>query len=142
MNLSLAILVCSLALPVHAQQQRAPDPIDKFKGDSYFWQMMCTNAFSLAQLRTETATPQDAQSDWKKCISDGESAAKANYQAAMKIVRKKAAIEALKSAHVATLSALRGIAQDSEERRIVYVQRQGSLRAKADEAWLRFDVEK
>jgi|JI10StandDraft_1071094.scaffolds.fasta_scaffold170851_3 hypothetical protein len=141
MKILSAVALAFASLAVQAQSTPTPTALERYKADAYFWQMMCTTAFNLAQSNASLGQPQDKQSDWQGCIADGQKAIKTDYAAALKTVRKKPAAEALKSVQVALMSALNGIAPDSEERKIVYVQRQGTLNSKVTEAWARFEVE-
>lgn len=136
-----AVALAFASLSALAQSTPTPTVLERYKADAYFWQMMCTTAFSIAQNYASIGQPQDKQSDWQGCIADGQRAIKSDYAAVLKTLRKRPAAEALKGVQVALISALNGIAPDSEERKIVYIQRQGTLNGKVTEAWARFEVE-
>jgi hypothetical protein len=72
---------------------------------------------------------------------DHGSRAKANLDRALRTVKKAKAQEALKSYHVAFITALEGVTPGREERKLSYEQRQQALEDKLTEAWARFEVE-
>lgn len=59
----------------------------------------------------------------------------------MLTVKKEKAREALKSYHVAFITALEGIVPGFDEMKIAYQQRQQALSDKVTEAWSRFQIE-
>lgn len=76
------------------------------------------------------------------CVRDGRAKAKAALDDALKPLQKKPkAQEALKTAHVAFLSALDGIAPGQGERKLNYERRQQELRGKVTEALARLEIE-
>ena len=90
---------------------------------------------------TEIQTIKDEKDDYRACITKGKTASKQNLDAALKTVKKPNAKEALKTYHVALVSALEGINPGSDERKINYEQRQQNLEGKMTEAWARFEIE-
>ena len=58
------------------------------------------------------------------------------------MVKKAKAQEALKTYHVAFVSAIEGLTPGYVERKIDYEQRQQALEGKATEAWARFEIER
>jgi hypothetical protein len=85
--------------------------------------------------------PADEKSNYTGCIEDGKKDAKQNLESALKSLKKPKAKEALKSYHVAFVTAIDGINPGMDERKISYEQRQQSLDGKLTEAWARFEVE-
>jgi serine/threonine-protein kinase RIO1 len=92
--------------------------------------------FKLAQTGSS-----DSDGDYAGCIKKGKEAAKVSLDKALRTIRKPKAQEALKSYHIAFVTALQGINPGSNERRMDYERRQQMLKDKAAEAWARFEVE-
>jgi hypothetical protein len=122
----------------------APDkrtPLERYAGDASYALVQCKMALKMAMLNAELSAEQDAKSDWASCIREAKQKAKTNLQAALRAVKKPKAQEALKSYHVALVTALDGIAPGLDERKISYTQRQQALDEKVTEAWARFEIE-
>jgi hypothetical protein len=137
---------------VAAAPSRSTDhrtPLDKYSGDTAFFIMECSLKFrlasSLADLRDSGGSPPPlapgVDADYMKCISDGGESARAKLKPAILTVKKEKAREALKTYHVAFISALEGIAPGFDEPKILYQQRQQTLNDKRKEAWSRFEIE-
>lgn len=75
------------------------------------------------------------------CVKEKRTLGRAEFAKYAKMIKKKAALDALKSAQVAYLAAMDGIQPQSGERRGAYEQRQSLLETKLDEAWAKFEVE-
>jgi hypothetical protein len=124
-----------------AQEADKRTPLERFRGDGQFSLMMCKINLKMALARSELGQAQDEKSDWSTCIKQGKEAAKVNLSAALKTVKKVKAQEALKTYHVALITAIDGIAPGAQERKLSYEQRQQALEGKLTETWARFDVE-
>ncbi len=101
----------------------------------------CKIILRLALARAEGGLEQDKQSDYVGCIKDMKALAKENLDKALRKVNKSKTQEALKSYHVAFITALEGIRPGSDELKINYEQRQQALQDKLTEAWARVEVE-
>lgn len=124
-----------------AQEKDNRTPLEAYEGDTFYHQVMCEGALSLALARKDLYRPQDSSSDVRGCISKGKAAAKASFDKALRTVRKPAAKEALKNYHVAFVTALEGITPGTEEPKFVYEQRQQALKSRLKETWARFELE-
>lgn len=101
----------------------------------------CKLSLILAQMNAQMGSPDDEKSDYEKCIKDGKTSAKADLKLALKTLKNAAAKDALKSYHVAFVSALEGITPSAGELKVSYDARQNMLSAKVNEAWTRFELE-
>lgn len=122
----------------------APDnrtPLERYRGGTQFYLLSCSLSFKLATLKAEGDQSQDEKNDYAGCITKGKTVSKSNLGKALRTVKKPKAQEALKTYHVAFVSALEGIFPGTDERRISYEQRQQALKDKVTEAWARFEVE-
>lgn len=141
------LILFSIGLAVSAQVATAADepdsrtPLERYEGDTYFALVMCKSKLRIALLYAESGTQQNEKSDYEGCIASGKSKAKASLVQALRTVKKTKAQEALKSYHVAFVSALEGLRPGADERKINYEQRQQSLEGKVTEAWARFEIE-
>lgn len=88
------------------------------------------------------APSNDLDADYPACIENGKNTAKRNFAPALRSIKKQKAQEALKSYHVAFVTAMDGIKPGTNELKISYEQRQQLLESKLNEAWARFEIEK
>jgi hypothetical protein len=93
---------------VGAQEKDNRNPLEAYKGDTFFHQVMCEGTLRLALARGDLYRPQDSSSDVQGCIVKGKTEAKASFNKALRTIRKPAAKEALKNYHVAFVTALAG----------------------------------
>lgn len=128
------------AIPVKVAAEK-PDnrpPIERYHGDTGFAIEMCKELFKLA-----TLTSQKSDFDtFANRLSDEKTKSKESLKKALDTVKKAKAKEALKTYHVAVMSALGGIIAGLDERKIDYEQRQQALEGKVTEAWERFEIER
>jgi len=117
-------------------------PLERYQGDAGRALFMCKLTLHLATAKAEAGRPQDEDSDYSGCIRRGLITAKGNLDRALRTIKKAKGQEALKSYHVAFVSALEGIRPGDSERKISYEQRQQALEGKLTEAWARFEVER
>lgn len=114
-------------------------PLEQYRGITQSSLQVCSGAFSIAQ---HSANLGIAAKDYSgECIATTKANAVEKFKAAILTVKKDKAKEALKSYHVAFITALEGIAPGSDEPRIIYQQRQQALAGKVTEAWSRFEIE-
>lgn len=130
-------------------------PLEGYSTDTRFSIEKCSLTYKLALAKAENKAlmaqtgerPPDESEEQKKmgdyvtCIKTGKATAKTFLDKSMRTLKKPAAREALKSYHVAFLSALEGIPAADGEIRMMYSQRQAALRARMSEAWSRFEIE-
>lgn len=135
----------ALALALHATFATAePDnrtPLERYEGDTYYALLLCKVTLRLALARAEGGEQQDEKSDYSGCIAKSKTTAKTSLDKALRSVKKATAKEALKSYHVAFVSAVEGIRPGIDERKINYEQRQQALEGKVTETWARFEIE-
>lgn len=137
-----ALLISTAAsLAFAADEPDKRTPLERYRGDGQFSLMVCKLNLKMALMQTQLGQAQDENSDWASCIRLGKDTAKTNLPLALKTLKKQKAQEALKSYHVALVTAIDGIAPGTDERRISYDHRQQALEAKVTEAWARFEVE-
>jgi hypothetical protein len=139
------LLALLVSLSLFASAAEPPDnrnPLDKYRGDTQFSLLMCAISFKIARLRAEAGSQEnDDKGDYRGCIAKGRATAKVDLAGALRFVKKAKAQDALKTYHVAFMTALEGIDPGSDERRISYAQRQQALSDKVNEAWARFEIE-
>lgn len=141
---ALLLLVPALGL---AQPQT---PLDAYLGTTQTNLILCQLARRIAAAQAEKGDAADAQPARKKtpaetypaCIAHGRAEAKTLLDRALPTLRKPAAREALKSAHVAHIAALQGIRPAPEEIVIDYRRRQQRLADTLEEALARFETER
>jgi hypothetical protein len=138
--LSLLIAIAGTGV-ASAEEPDKRTPLERYSGDGQFALVMCKLQLKTALLKADLGQAPDEKSDWIGCIRQGKEQAKANLAAALRTVKKRKAQEALKSYHVALVTAIDGIAPGADERKISYEQRQQALDTKVTEAWNRFEVE-
>lgn len=143
-----AVVLALAGGTVLAQPQ---SPLDAYNSATYGGLLLCSlarqNAVLEAELRAAGGTPPprepgSANTPYPDCISQGKVNAKKALDRVLPTIRKPAAREALKTVHVAFVSALEGLRPGPEELVIDYRRRQQRLSAALDEAWTRFEVEK
>lgn len=147
LNLFLPLfLVAATRIAAAAQDDRSP--IARYEGDLEYAVIKCTlalkianNSAKLTELKGNDGSSPDSE-DWRVCIATQKTTAKVNYEAALKSVKKPAARAALKEHFIQGSQALSGIAPYSNETVIAHAKRQGDNRAKLDELWTRFELEK
>ncbi len=138
----LAFFVLSIPMLSAADEPDNRTPIEKYRGDTQFPLLMCKLTLKLAVMKSDSGAAQDEKSDYTECIGKGRVNAKASLDRALRTIKKPKALEALKTYHVAFVTALEGIHPGAEERKISYEQRQEFLEGKVTEAWARFEIEK
>ena len=116
-------------------------PAQQYRGLANGAIFMCKLNLQNALLNAQLSNPLDEKSDYRACIATGKVTAKENFDKAMKTVKKPQAKEALKTYHVALVSAFDGIVPGTDERKINYERRQQDLDGKLTEAWARFEIE-
>lgn len=139
--LFLAMASCCLAAPNEAATDTR-SPLDAYRGDTSFLLLKCRLALELNIQVTRLGNEHSSEDDYQGCIREGLSDSRAALDRALKLVRKREAVAALKAVHIAFSSALQGVSPGYDEARISYAQRQQQLKGKLDEAWARFDLEK
>lgn len=122
-------------------QQDNQTPLAKYKSQTHYGVFICAIKFKTAQLVAQMGQEPDTNSDWRGCINEHQAVLKTSYSAALKTIKRKPAVEALKAVQVAAIGALTGIAPDLDERVLTYNQRQSALKARLADAWTRFDLE-
>lgn len=127
--------------PTGEKQEDKRTPIQRYHGDASGALMLCKMTLKLAILKGSAGQEQDEESNYRSCIEKHKKEAKTNLSLALKITKKAKAQEALKTYHVALVTALDGIAPGLDERKISYEQRQQSLEGRMTEAWARFEIE-
>jgi hypothetical protein len=140
--LSAGLLLGCLASAGHAQN--APDrrsALDQYRGNTQYALLICATSLRTALLRAELGEPEDEKGGYRGCIVKNKAEAKASLDKALRTIKSPRARDALKSFHVAFVTALEGIAPGIDERRISYESRQQALEGKVTEAWARFEVE-
>jgi hypothetical protein len=133
-----------LLLALQASFATEPDsrtPLARYHEDSQFALVKCKLTFKLAIARADVGVQQDEMSDYSACIAKGKMTAKTNLDKALRTVKKLKAQEALKTYHVAFVTAVEGIRPGGDERKMNYEQRQQALEGKVTEAWARFEIE-
>lgn len=124
---------------------QATSPIERYGSESEAAVMTCSLEFQLAQAQAQLVSVGGGQpekpADFAACLKKARAEGKQLFSLALAKVKKPAAKEALKSYHVAFMTALEGISPGMDERRITYEARQRSLKDKMTEAWARFEVE-
>lgn len=141
---SVASLLLCLSIATTCLGADEPDkrtPLERYRGDGEGYVLICSLSLKLALARAEHGVPQDNTTDFAGCIHERKAWAKAAFDKALKSVRKTKAQEALKTYHVALITALEGIRPGIEELKVNYEQRQQALGSKLTEAWTRFEVE-
>lgn len=141
MNRLVLFLLAAVAMTSWAEEPDKRTPIQRYEGNTNFPLLMCALTMKNALLRAEIDKALLDTQAYEACVSDGKAKAKPALEAALRSTKKPKAQAALKSVHVAFLTALDGIAPDVSERRIAYEQRQTMLKGKLTEAWARFEVE-
>lgn len=101
----------------------------------------CSLMFGTAQLVAEQGKPKAASTDYRACVAEKKIEVKENLRSALNGVKAPAAKEALKSFHVAFITAIDGIVPGMDERKFAYDTRQQTLSDKMNETWARFEVE-
>ena len=104
-------------------------------------QMFCKLALDIANVRAELGEKNDERSDWRECIKVHKGKVKFAYDAFAKTVVKPAAKAALKEHYILSISSIAGIEPESGEIVLHYNRRQVDLKARANDQWLRFEVE-
>lgn len=147
MKTAIAALFLSLAAQscLAADQEKA-SPLETYRVDSQLALMLCSAQagaqFARAELIAVGGTPQgESTADYVACVAQQRASTRASFDKAMRTLKKASAREALKSCHVALLTALDGIAPATDERKVTYSQRQAALAGRLSEAWARFEVE-
>jgi flagellar basal body-associated protein FliL len=113
-------------------------PIERYHGDTSFALAMCKELFKTAIL---TRQKSDLETFTNR-LSDEKTKSKESLAKALETVKNAKAKEALKTYHVAVMSALASIFSGLDERKINYEQRQQALEDKVTEAWERFEIER
>ncbi|MDM4767277.1 hypothetical protein [Pelomonas sp. SE-A7] len=139
---AIAALVTFAATGAETAEPDTRSPLDRYQGDSQFSMLMCSMTVKMAATTGSGPSTGDEKTDYVACVSKGKATAKANFESALKTLKKPKAREALKSYHVALVAALEGIKPGTDERKISYEQRQQALEQKMTEAWARFEIEK
>ena len=138
--IAIAFTLASLANAI-AQEPDKRSPIDRYRGDTVYTLMMCQISFYNAQTNAMVDKAQDQASDYESCIEKGKGTTKLAFDAALRTIRKPAAVEALKAHHVAFVTALQGIRPAVEERKGAYRQRQQVLEERLTATWARIEIE-
>jgi hypothetical protein len=133
LRLALLVSVICIALPSLAVET----PLEKYKVEAEDQILLCAISFKLAQMK-ETS---DKTTDYEGCISKAKVQSKTNYTKAMSTVKQPKAQDALKTYHVAIITALEGIKSGLDERVVDYKPRQMTLADSVTEAWARFEIE-
>ena len=133
--------VAAMFVSVIAYGGDQPNPLDRYRASSVTGVMLCKTALLLTQAQSITRSQPTEASDYRKCVREEKEELKAALSKALIVVKQTTAKEALKSYHVAVMSALAGIEPGIGELETTYDTRQQSLRQKMDEAWARFEVE-
>lgn len=129
--------LASLLIATSSLAAEGPDkstPVERYHGHTSVSLFLCKVTQSAALVTGDTQKS-------VSCIKDAKAEAKQNFDKALRTLRKPKARDALKSYHVAYVTALEGMALGFEERKISYEQRQQALEDKLTEAWARFEVE-
>lgn len=116
-------------------------PLEKYRGDSVFWQLTCSLKFKLFQIQTPNGPASD-DTDYFGCIDEAKKVNQANYKKINAKLKSNKAKATLKEYQLALILGLDGINPNIDEMQILYNQRQSKLKEKADEAWARFEMEK
>lgn len=116
-----------------AQEKDTRTPLQKYEGGVIFVSTMCQIEFRRVQVGGE--------GNLAECIETGKVTIKADYERALKTVRKAAAKAALKEHYIAGIAALQGISPQFEELKSNYDKRQGDNKNKLDALWVRFETE-
>lgn len=124
-----------------AADEPSKSALDAYKTSGQYVLEQCRLTFDTVIIFAELGQPPNENLNWAKCVQDAKNSTKADFAAALKSIKKGKPQEALKTYHVALISAIEGIAPGSSERKISYEQRRQSLDAKLTEAWVRFEVE-
>lgn len=132
---AVAAMLCSTAY--------ADGPVEKYRATTrlhvYMCQLKLKTAWAVGATTLE-GMKANPDTNWPGCLEDGQKELRVDFAAALRAVRKPAAIAALKEYQVAALSALAGVAPAGDEMRMHYRQRQATLQGKMTEAWARFEV--
>lgn len=123
---------------VEAEKLKNRTPIERYRGDTAAALAMCKELFRTAIL---TGQKSDLETFTNR-LSDEKAKSKESLKNALETVKNANAKEALKSYHVAVMSALASIFSGLDERKINYEQRQQVLEDKVTEAWERFEIER
>jgi len=123
---------------VAAEKSDNRTPIERYRGDTAFALAMCKELFRRAIL---TSQKTDFETFSNRLSAEKEKS-KESLKKALETVKPPKAKEALKTYHVAVMSALASIFAGLDERKIDYEQRQQALEGKVTEAWERFEIER
>jgi hypothetical protein len=146
-SLQAALADCEATVQLKKSEKDTRTPIEIYKADTYSSLLNCRLMLKIWLLTVGGGTGYEEEAEKKKteyitCMRDGRTSGKTAMDAALKTVKKPKAKEALKTAHVAFITALDGIFPATDERKINYAQRQSALDDKLNEAWARFEVER
>ena len=108
---ALAALTLALAGPAFAAEEGDKStPLESYQQQGSAHLLLCPIRLQIAIVAAEGGRePQGNSGDWRSCIEEAKANAKVNFDRALRTVKKPPAREALKSYHVALISALDGI---------------------------------
>jgi hypothetical protein len=143
--ISVAVFAAYLTFTSYVHADTPPrTPLESYLGTAFFKLEECrlVAGLNFAYAENNSRPPDDAETDYTKCIIAGSAESTTKFRVAIKTVKKEKAREALKSYQVAVLSALDGVSPGLDERKFAYQQRQQSLQEKVTEARSRFEIER
>jgi hypothetical protein len=133
------VITCLLGVPHARANDSNQTPLDKYRSSTESGLGLCSAIFSIQSKLADDGQPM--KDNTAQCITTVKAKAVTNFKAAILTVKKDKAQEALKTYHVAFISAIEGITPGLDEPRIIYQQRQQALAGKVTEAWSRFEIE-
>ena len=132
---SVAVLVPALAADLSPHPFVTASPIDTYRSLTQQEVVACGEAVHRAWTQSRTADAGD-----RGCIAAARHVCHATFDAALRVVRKPDAREALQAYHFAFVTALDGIAPLKGEARDGYERRQRWLSHVMAHAWTRFEL--
>lgn len=123
-----------------ADAPTASTPIKQYHATTEFAITLCKLSVQAENARAIIGTLSSVDG-YEKCISDAKTTAKESLVKALETIKAPSAIEAMKTYHVAFVTALEGVRPGQGERKISYENRQIMLEGKMTGAWARFEIE-
>lgn len=134
---NIAVFLFAMAVaPVFAQKDTRT-AVDVYTGDVQYVMLSCAMLLEIGLLKGT----QDANEEWRSCISDSKKDIKRAYETALKTVKKPLARAALKEHYISATAAISALAPEPGETKRGYAMRQGQSKQRLAEQFARFEIE-
>jgi hypothetical protein len=146
---SFSLAGVALCVTAHAAEVDKGTPLQRYQSTVSAGAIACSaersQAASIAATKKNGSErydlPEQVEPDWRGCIVKNKAQIKAEYEAALKTVKKLPAKAALKEHLVAAIAQLDGITPTADELKIDYTRRQSANSTILSDKWTRFEIE-